>query len=195
MKDSDIYFVKHYVKPYVRKYLTGMFGCRRFRYDDLVDVSTDPLLWRELTSGLVKTDGPECSALPTSQRTCLVFLRITPDVFRRLGWDLTPSSACRLNMLLEQRCKTLLLTYLSAIYCVTGNLSRSIQMFYDRFGYDEEVWPVDSIRKIWYRERFVPKETFFDEITSKISDFIVHRMSHDWDNRNPKTRNNENRHI
>ncbi len=195
MKNKDVFLVNMYVKPYVCKYLRDNFHVANGKFPHIIDLRSDSLLYRDFLNGLQKTDLPVTQALPTQLRPCLVSIRITYDIFQRHGWELAPEAAQNINIMLEQRCKNILLTYISTLYCVTGNLARCIQIFYEKFGYNEDIWPVDSIRKIWQRDRNVPKETFYTDIIQKISDFILAKMSGNGTLTKQASRNYENNRI
>lgn len=180
MKRDDVFVVWLHTAPYVRKYLTENFGCRRDGYDDLVDLRSDPYLHSMFVAGLERHSERFDRRLELSgnhRRNCKVGVLITHDRFNRCGWALSLTEERRLNQLLESRCKTMLLGYLSTMYMVYGNLHLCISKFYETFGYDDDTWPEDSIRKIWLREKKIPKTNMLDDFTAKISAFFLEKLS------------------
>ena len=172
MRKIPLFLVAIYVKPYVRKYLTDNFRVYSTQHPCLVDLRAEPSLYRKFLDGLYKPDRGKVEAKPTCrQRTDKVEVKVSFDVWQRYGWQLTEGAERQLNIMLEARCKTMMLTYVSMLYGLYGNLARSIEEFYD------DTWSVESIRKTWQRERFLPKITFFDDIKQQFSHFILDKLS------------------
>ena len=179
MPEKPLYTVYIHVKPYVRKYLADHFHVAG-RGRDVVDLRPDRLLYKEFVAGLTKER--QRQAQPPRSRTCRMAVRVNYDILQRHGHALSAQSESQINVRLELRCRRILLQSLTAIYIVCGNLARAIRLFYDNTGYDEDSWPSDSIRKVWQRETFFPKESYSDEIIAKISEKFMGKLSQSWDN-------------
>ncbi|MGL4852551.1 MAG: hypothetical protein ACRC3Z_07910 [Phocaeicola sp.] len=102
-----------------------------------------------------------------------VALEITKSDFNEHGWSLSLTDASALSKALEIRCRTILLTYLSAAYMVTPCLSTCIQKFYQLYHFDEDTWPSDSIRRIWNRDKSINKVSLVEDMDHKINKIIL----------------------
>ncbi len=176
---ADPFLIYIHVKPYVRKYLTTHFPTSRHNSVTVVDLRADKQLHKLFIEGLDKSPASRITLQHSTYRTCRIAVSVSFDTFQRHGTHLTPQAESKINVTLENRCKNQMLACLSVINMLTGNLARSIQVFYERTGYNEDTWPSDSIRKIWQRETTIPKNSFFNEIIDKFSTFIMEKLSHD----------------
>lgn len=179
MIKTPLFLVQFYVKPYVWKYLNDNFGIYSLQHPHLVDLRPDPSLYRRLIEGLYQSSGKVMATPTCMQRTEMVEVKVSFDTWQRYGWTLTEEADRQLNIMLEQRCKIMMLTYVSMLYGLYGNLARSIQEFYERFGYNDDIWSVEAIRKTWQREKILPKVSFLNEIKQQFSSFFLEKMSKD----------------
>ena len=181
MKKKEIYYVWVSVTPYVRQYLLDNYGVEKTDIPDLVDIRKDSLLNALFTPKLVKKSFRREKDLEENarnqRRNCRMRFLISHDIFVRHGWAISLTDEGALNKALEIRCKTILLTYLSSLYAMSGNLSYCITRFYRKFNMNDEIWPVDSIRKLWLRDKKIPKNNVFYEFEQKISTFILEKLS------------------
>ena len=102
-----------------------------------------------------------------------IAIEITKSDFYQYGWALSKTDESMLNNFLEIRCRTILLSYLSAQFMVTPVLAHCIRLFYKNFGYDENTWPAESIRRIWNRDKKIDKEALKTSLNDKIFNFII----------------------
>lgn len=168
------------VTPYVRQYLLDNFGVGDEEYPDLVDIRKDKQLGPLFTTRLEKKSfrfDKRIESGANQRRSCRVPLLISHDQFIRHGWSLTLTDEAQLSGALELRCKTIMLTYISAVYYVYGNLAQCIADFYRRFHFDEFIWPTDSIRKIWQRESRLPKKQIKTDFLQEIQHFSLVQLS------------------
>lgn len=169
------------VKPYVRQYLVDNYGVTDKNYPDLVDIRHDSQLAALFTTRLVKKTYRREKELEAKEdykhRTCRVPLLISYEQFNRHGWALTLTDEATLVRALEIRCKTILLTYINSLYYVGGNLAQCIQLFYKSFNFNEFIWPVDSIRKIWIRESHQSQKDIKSDFLQKIQEIVLANLS------------------
>lgn len=181
MKKKEVFVVWVNVTPYVRQYLKDNYGVANSTYPDLVDIRKDSQLNALFTPRLEKRSVRRERDLEqnarNSRRSCRVPFLISRDQFFRYGWAFTLTDERAFNLALEIRCKTILLTYLSSLYMLYGNLATCIQKFYQKFNFNDDIWPTDSIRKLWFRERNLPKITLIGEFEAKITDFVMGKLS------------------
>lgn len=180
-KAKEIFVVWVHVAPYVRQYLLQNFRVKCTQYADLVDIRRDPQLNLLFTSRLQKPAFRREKALDAagcnSRRPCRIPLLISREQFTRYGWALSMTDEATLCRVLEVRCRTILLTYLSSLYYIYGNLARCIEIFYRRFHFDDDTWPTDSIRKIWLREHHTSKKTLKNDFLQKIDEIVLANLS------------------
>ena len=181
MKKNELFVMWVNVTPYVRQYLKDNFSVSNPTYPDLVDIRKDSQLNALFTPRLekrsVRRDRDLDKHARNKRRCCRMPFLISRDQFFRYGWAFTLTDERAFNLALETRCKTLLLTYLSSIYMIYGNLATCIQKFYRKFNFNDDIWPTDSIRKLWFRERNLPKITIIGEFEAKITDFVLGKLS------------------
>ena len=176
-KARERYVVWLWVAPFVKQYLLTNFTVEDVNWTDLVNISSDRYLDVLFRSRLMKPSNRYDKRIEASGsykfRNVKVALEITKSDFLEHGWSLTPTDASALSKALEIRCRTILLTYLSAAYMITPNLSACIQTFYESYPFAEETCPSDSIRRIWNRDKTIDKTTLKTDIDEKINKIIL----------------------
>lgn len=141
-------------KPYVRQYLVQNFG-------DPVNLSADQSLetfFRSLLSkpdrdaekkytGLFKPDNTAYS--------CTAEVIISQRDFYRHGWELTRTNTVKFGVHVENRVKAQMRNWvtLCMLFDPSGHTTQkhAILRFQDAFGFSEETWPYESIKKDFYR--------------------------------------------
>lgn len=58
-----------------------------------------------------------------------------------------------------------------------GNLNECIRLFYKTFNMTEEDWSIDAIRKMWQRDKLLPKMNVNSLNFVKSTQFILAQMS------------------
>lgn len=176
-KKKDRYVVWIYVKPYVRKYLLQNFRVFDSRWKELVNLSSDRELSTYVDISLKKPSHRYDNRVEGKMKRCRIALEISKDSFYRYGWALSPTDENRLNKLLEYRCQVIAKTFLSTQYMWTGNLADAIRLMYRTYGWTSEDWDEDTIRKMWFRDKNLPKISVCDEIFKKKTRFLLEQMS------------------
>lgn len=178
-KKKDRFVVWIWVAPYVKHYLMTNFKVDDPDWEDLVNISSDKGLDLFFRHRLIKPthryDKRYDQRGDCKFRTCKVALEISKSDFYQYGWSLSPTDEANLAYLLEVRCRTILMTYLTAAYLVTPILSECIRKFYEVFKYNEDLWPSDSIRRIWSRSD-VDKHSLKLDISDKISKIVIDNL-------------------
>lgn len=135
----EIYTVEIAVKPYVRAYLENNFG----RPADLRrDPELNGLLEMMLREGSTRLDKIVSANYPAT-----VKIVISKDCFFRYGFTLTKTETLKFNSLLEKRVKFFARTYIAYHSSLGTSIARSIRDFQNIFGFPEDVWTFDSIKK------------------------------------------------
>lgn len=176
MKKKDRFVCWIWVAPFVKQYLLVNFKVDDPDWPELVNISEDKALDVLFRSRLVKQTHRYDKRIQSGNyqyRNCKIALEISSSDFYHYGWSLSPTDETMLSNILEVRCRTMLLTYLSVAYMVTPVLSECIRQFYDKFHYDEFTWPPDSIRRIWNRDKTIDKSTLKSNINEKINEIII----------------------
>lgn len=174
MKKKDRFVCWIWVAPYVKQYLLTNFKVDEPDWPELVNLSGDKSLYMLFRSRLVKQSHryDKRNSGNYKYRTCRVAIEISKSDFYNYGWALSPTDESMLSTMLETRCRTILMTFLSVAYMITPVLSECIKQFYAQFNYDEFSWPQDSIRRIWNRDPS-DKQTLKNGISDKIKEIIL----------------------
>lgn len=184
-KKTERFVVWIRVKPYVKKYLLNNFHVQDKDWPELVNVDKDRVLKSFITLRLAKpTHRRDKREEKKAAGKVMVPLEISKQQFYYNGWALTATDERMFARALEVRCETICKTFLTAMYFQCGNLTECIRHFYHTFGITDEDWPMDTIRKMWQRDKVLPKiackKQEKDEKTvnyKKITQFILGQLS------------------
>lgn len=177
-KRKERFVVWIHVKPYVKRYLLNNFRVWDDAWPELVSLAKDHELNTFICGRLANPQHRYDKRI--EKQVCgkvRIALEITKDQFYRYGWALTPTDERGLCRALEIRCETLCKTFLSATYMYLGNLGECIRRFYQTFGMTEEDWSVDAIRKMWQRDKNLPKMTLNSLNFVKNTQFVLVQLS------------------
>ena len=165
-----------HTKPYVAKYLMRNYRMYEPGWDALVDISKDKELSSIVDNSLFKPCSRYDSRIKSEGR-CKIAIYISKDKFYRYGWALTATDENRLNRILENRCRNIAKTFLSTQYMWSGNLSTCIKLLYKTFGWTEDDWEIEAIRKMWQRDSTIPKSKIFLQLYQEKSRFVLEKLS------------------
>jgi len=159
-------------KPYVHQFLTSNFG-------DPANFSNDPRL-QSLFRRCLKKPSKRCqgkysqlSLLRYSEHSRII---ISEDDFYRFGWEMTRTDTIYFGRELENRAKFLMRNIVS-VYMAFMSQKEAILLFQENFGYSEEIWSYDSIKKDFFRNGPQQKVNFMSEITKKTNHIILGNLS------------------
>lgn len=159
-------------KPYVNHFLTSNFGSP-------ANLSTDKQLYSLFRRCLKKPSG-RCKAkyhqLSLIRYSSQSQILITEDDFYRYGWEMTKTDTVYFGRELENRVKFLMRNIVS-MYMTFMPQKNAILLFQENFGYTEEIWNYDSIKKDYFRNGPQQKVDFLKEITKKTEHIILGNLS------------------
>ena len=178
-KRKERFVVWIHVKPYVKKYLLNNFRVWDDKWKDLVNFSGDRELRTFICGRLAKPHHRYDNRNEKPVRGKVrIAIEISKEQFYRYGWALTPSDEHELSRALEIRCETICKTFLAATYMYIGNLNECIRRFYQTFNMTEEDWSLDAIRKMWQRDRNLPKMNVNSLNFVNNTKFVLVQLSH-----------------
>ncbi|MEG0796798.1 MAG: hypothetical protein RR397_09905 [Odoribacter sp.] len=165
----DIYTVKVAVKPYIKAYLENNFGVP-------ADIRQDPelndLLIRMLREGSTRLDKILSANMPST-----VELRISKDTFFRYGFTLTKTETLQFNSFLEKRIKFFARTYISYHHSLGTSVAKCIRDFQNTFGFPEDIWNYDSIKKDFDRNGSSVHRKMIGNFKSELSKIFLEMLS------------------
>ena len=177
-KQKERYVVWIHVKPYVKKYLLNNFRVWDKQWSELVNLSGDRELNTFISGRLAKPQHRYDKRIDAQVAGKVrIAFEISATQFYRYGWALSLTDEHELCRALEIRCETLCKTFLSSTYMYIGNLNECIRLFYKTFNMTEEDWSIDAIRKMWQRDKLLPKININSLNFVKSTQFILAQMS------------------
>jgi len=159
-------------KPYVHHFLTSNFG-------NPADISTDKQLYSlfrrclKKPSSRFRTKYDSLSMLRYSEKSQII---ITEDDFYRYGWEMSKTDMVYFGRELENRVKFLMRSMVS-MYLTFMTQKNAILQFQESFGYNEEIWSYDSIKKDFFRNGPNHRINLMEEITIKSEHIILGNLS------------------
>lgn len=159
-------------KPYAKHFL-------ELNYGSPVDFSKDKTLYNEFRHNLernMKHNDNYYNKLKMSKYSETVEIRISETDFYRYGWELSKTEMLNFNAIVESRAKTFMYIIVSTRLALGQNLTDCISYFQDRFGFTEEVWPLESIKKDCQRNLTVSKNEILDSISEMIDKITMAKL-------------------
>ena len=171
MKQAPKFFVHIQVKPYVRRFLEMNFGYP-------VCFTEDPSSHKFIQNLLSKPNTSRDKQYPEQicTYTELVEVVISEHDFYRYGWELTKTDTVAFGKYFEEKAKILMRSVVGVYSGVGLPLKNSITKFQDRFGFDEDTWSYQTIKKDFYRNGSVEVVDFDNEIFMKIEKIIMRNL-------------------
>jgi len=156
------------VKPYVKRFLEINYG---MPVDFTPDAQTNKFFTDLLRKPNTRFDNnyPEEICTYTHE----VEVLISEDYFYRYGWELTKTNIVAFGKRFEDRAKTLMRSVVGVYHGIGLPFKNSITKFQDRFGFDEDTWTYQTIKKDFYRNGHVQVVDFNNEIFQKIEKIIL----------------------
>ena len=102
---------------------------------------------------------------------------ISEDDFYRYGFELTKPDIVTFGKHFEDRAKVMMRSMVGVYNGIGLPIRDSIWKFQTRFGFEEETWNFDSIKKDFYRNGINGKIDFNNEIFAKIEKIILVNLS------------------
>lgn len=179
MKKKDRFVCWVPCKPYVKQYLLYNFNAPDETWPEIIDLSADRDLHADFIERLDKKEARYEKRYSNLYRYPeKVAIEIKKDEFYRYGWCISNESAVRFGNKIEHRIKQMLFLYLDTYVSMGIQLSIAIRNFQAKFGYNEDNWPYDSIRREYNRHGYrknnglpIIFEHFNKRIMDKLSQF------------------------
>ena len=159
-------------KPYVRQHII-------FSYGNPADFSIEPEIndrFRRCLSKPSRRAEKIYEELSMSRYSTVTKVAIIEDDFYRYGWELTRTDTIAFGKFIERRAKFIMRTMVS-FYSTMMMQRDAILKFQKVFGYTEDTWPFESIKKDFDRYGPVNKINLTAEITEKIEKIILVNLS------------------
>lgn len=171
MTDYPKFFIQIETKPYVRHFLEMNFGCP-------VNFNCDPEAHEHAIKLLRKPDCSMDNKYPDIYSyTEFVEVVISEHDFYRYGWELTRTNTISFGVFFERRAKFMMRSIVGIYVALGFPVTTSIQKFQEHYGYNEDIWSYDTIKKDFTRNAEIEKFDFENELFKKIDTFILRNLS------------------
>lgn len=132
-------------KPYVKQHLINCFGSPAYLRGD----SGIGKYFFQLVADPTEHQDTKCTHEYQEQIT----IRITEDIFLRKGYVLSKTNVRSFNNFVEDLLKTQSRNIIDTILSVNDGMkiTEAIDFVYEQFNMDETVWPLETIKKDYYR--------------------------------------------
>lgn len=155
-------------KTYSKHYLEMRFG-------DPVNLVRDKVLYRQLILSLHKKSNKyrkRYESLAFSNYSQSVTIVIKRNDFYRHGWDLTRTEIVEFNQVVEIRAKELMKSYIAPRIAVGYNWVDAITEFQQEYGFIEDIWSFEAIRKECQRNLKIERGELFRDLLTKFNIFL-----------------------
>lgn len=155
------------VKPYVHRFLELNFGSP-------ANLSKDKSLQNTIRKFLSKNN--PCSLSGISDRYSMkIKIIISDDDFYRYGFEMSEKNIRNFGHIVEFRAK-FFMNQMVLNYSMFMNQKDAILKFQNRFGFSEDIWPYESIKKNFYRAGIF-HDNILDEVISKFEKKTLENLS------------------
>ena len=165
----EIYTVKVAVKPYTKAYLENNYG-------NPADIRQDPEL-NDMVTMMLREGSTRLDKIISSNFPATVELRITKDTFFRYGFTLTKTETLKLNSFLEKRIKFLAHIHIAYHQSLGYSVAKCIRDFQETFGFPEDVWGYDSIKKDFDRNGSLVQKRLIGNFRNELSRIFMEMLS------------------
>ena len=165
----EIYTIKVAVKPYVKAYLENNFGTP-------IDFRKDSEL-TGIVNLMLRAGSAHLDNIVSAKFAETVEIRISKDTFFRHGFTLTKTDTIRFNSFLEKRLKYYARLYISYHNSLGFSITKCIRDFQDTFGFSEDVWSYDSIKKDFDRHGAPVGKNIIMNFQAELSKVFMEKLS------------------
>ena len=165
----EIYTVKVKVKPYVKAYLEREFGTP-------IDFRKDSEL-TGIINLMLRAGSAHLDSIVSAKFAETVEIRIGKDTFFRHGFTFTKTDTIRFNSFIEKRIKFLSRTYISYHKSLGYSIVTCIHDFQNKFGFSEDIWGFDSIRKDYNRHGSKVGNQNIGNLKAELSKIFMEKLS------------------
>jgi hypothetical protein len=155
------------VKPYVKRFLDLNYGDPVYFHQDRDEYR----VLRECLKNSRRYDSRYQEELKSYSLEAV--LVISERDFYHFGWEMTKTNIVYLGTYIEMKAKTLMRSMIGIYHGLGLPISSSIHKFQDRFFYDDDVWPYQSIKKDYYRHGVNELINFDNEIFLKVEKIVL----------------------
>lgn len=141
-------------KPYVKRFLLANFNAPDATWAEIVNLAPDKELLNDFLSRLSKQGRYENRYKTLARYNESVAIEIRRDDFYRYGWAMSNTEVVAFGTKLERRIKQILFLYLDTHVSVGIPLSVAIRNFQSSFGFTEDTWAYDTIRREYNRHGY-----------------------------------------
>lgn len=177
MKKKSRFVVWLPCKPYVKQFLLHEYNDPDDAWPEIINLSREQELKADFVASLEKAGKWENKYKNLYRYSEQVAVEIKKDDFYRYGWSLSNTEAVRFGVKIERRIKRILFLYLDTSVGMGIPLSSAIRRFQNQYGFTEDSWSYDTIRREYNRharhERMHVGTTIFDFIHTKIIGELV----------------------
>jgi len=178
MKKKERFFVYLPCKPYVKQYLLHNYSAADENYPDAVSFASDKSLMSDFRSRITHQNNRYDKRYDELTRYSeVVQVEIKKDDFYRYGWALSNSDVVSFCSALETRVKSMMCTYLDMYRAVGIPLASAIRSFQGKYGYNEDIWSTDTIRREYNRNGSKISIDIKNYFFNKIDQIIMENLS------------------
>jgi hypothetical protein len=159
------------VKRYVKIFLEENCG----NPVDLINIPSLKIFFRRCLKKPDKRWDYKSEKIPDIYRD-IVNISITEDEFYRYGWELTKTDIIAFGKEVEVMAKLMMRNIIGVNNSIGLPINKTIEKFQNDFGFSEEDWTYQTIKKDFYRNGNNIKIDFNNEIFSKIQLIIMENL-------------------
>lgn len=168
-----MFFLELPVKPYVKQYII-------LNYGNPANFSTNKFIherFRKCLSNPSRRFNKRVEKSPICRHTETIKIILSQDEFYRYGWELSPTDIISFGKLMEHQAKFLMHNMVS-FYMALMNERDAILTFQNNFGFTEEIWPFDSLKKNYSRSvKHTAKFSYTKDLTAKLESLLLTNLS------------------
>ena len=165
------FFISVPVKPYVKRFLHLNYGDPVFFHSDQNDYN----FLRKCLADSRKREPKIPEYLSPYKETVTILL--SERDFYRYGWDMTYSNIVKFGIYFERKAKSFMRTIVGIYHSFGSPIQTSILKFQENFYFDEGIWPMESIKKDFYRNGIIQNIDFEQEVEKKIEKIVLTNLS------------------
>jgi hypothetical protein len=167
------YTVSIPIKPYSKRFLV-------LNYGEPADLSKNPrlnnLFRRFLKKPRYTFDKSHLKTISQKYYSEQVEIFISENDFYRYGWELSRTDTIAFNREIEELTKFLMRMTVS-MYENLMMQRDAILRFQEKFGFSEDIWPFESIKKDYCRHMVPHRVRILPEIINKMDDYFMLKLS------------------
>jgi hypothetical protein len=172
MPVKERFYLELPCKPYVKRFL-------EINYGDPGDLSPDPILTNMLFHYLRKPNKKDLTRYDnrTIHYSQLYRIKLPEFHYRKFGNTLTRPDVVSFGKMVERRAKLFMRNIVGVNIALGLPIFVAINKFQDQYGFDEDTWSFESIKKDFYRNGCHHKVDFDHEVYEKIHQILLVQLS------------------